>query len=203
MIGEFAAHQAQILQPELIINLGRFVSFTGELSASDQNRLKATAFLTKNLGIDHVVTSGRGQAAQINPAYAEAIQGRHHLIEQGIEADRIHCDTLAEHTWDNAIYTRILIENHESLRHLRNFLTVSSVWHDRVLPIFDHVFGDEYNIGFFGAHDPPSAADLRAEVSGKEVMHQIIANTPRGDLEAIRAYTDEVLMPASVLPLAA
>lgn len=206
MIGEIQAHQTQTLKPGLIVHLGRYVNERGELSVSDINRLKTTAALAKSLRAYRIVTSGGGLAAMINPGLSEAVKGRQHLVGQGLDASKIYPEAISPHTWGNAIFTRLMIESHLSLRHLRSFVVVSSNWHDqRVLPIFEHVYGDDYDISFLGAHDPPSAADLQGEISGVEVMNQIIANTPRGDLEAIRQYVDEVIPPLApaVMPLAA
>jgi uncharacterized SAM-binding protein YcdF (DUF218 family) len=209
MLGERASaipngNQNKNGQPDAVINLGRYVSPQGELSTSDINRLNNVLGRVKQ-GVDCIITSGEGAAASIDPGFAEARKGRHHLITSGVPASFVHSEPHSHHTWENAIFTRKLVEGHLLWLGLRIIEVNTSAWHDRAWDIFDHTYGDDYEIRFNGVHDPPSPHDLEAEISGRAIADQIIKNTPRGNLKAIEKYVAEVIpLPSGILlPLAA
>jgi hypothetical protein len=174
-------------QPDVVINLGRHVSSQGLLSNSDINRLDGTLHRL-NQGVPFAITSGAGLAAQIDPRFAEALLGRAYLVKNGAAHKAIHAEPISRHTWENAIFTRRLIEGPLRWLGIQDLEINTSEWHKRALPIFEHAFGDDYKIRFNGVHDPASPQDLQSEITGIEVMNDIINNTPRGDLSAIEKY---------------
>jgi len=96
--------------------------FRDTLSRFGMMRTIYAAQIAKQTGLPIYATGGTPLSKRVT---SESSVMKHWLISFGIDATRIHEENQANTTWENALFTKTLLEN----KNISNVILVTSAWH--------------------------------------------------------------------------
>lgn len=116
--------------------------------------------------------------------YAESEVMKRHAVEKGADPDRVLTERRSKDTVGNAYFARRMVE--DRLDTSRITLVTSSYHLARSIYVFEHCFGDEYDVRAPDCYESSVSASEAGEARSMSLNRQLFAGVQPGDMATIR-----------------
>lgn len=165
----------------LVIVLGNRLKST-EIHEHLRRRVDLGIRLAQELGSEALVMTGGQTNPDVDTTESEVMQ--EYAVERGVDPSNILVEPRGKDTIGNAYFSRRAIEQHLNTTSVR---IATSCYHvARAVYIFEHCFGDDYDISVPDCYDSNVSTEELDEDESISLNRQFFAPVEPGDLAAVR-----------------
>jgi uncharacterized SAM-binding protein YcdF (DUF218 family) len=173
------------IECDALVVHGNGVTPEGEPNATGIQRAD-TALTAWERGVaPNIVASGRHSFLLRSPfEVAEATATKRYLVDAGVPESDIFTEDQSLETVGNALFTKV---NFVIPNEWERLAVVTSASHvPRLLKIYEHVYGDSFDIQGISAPEQRGPKEYVWELLGSALVKEILRGTRQGDHEAIQ-----------------
>lgn len=170
---------------EAFIVLGGGLDRTEELSEKVTQRMDVTISEWQEATAPYVtISGGHSFLARKIPTTSEATVMKQYAIDKGVPESDIFIEECSLDTVGNALFTKTNIVIPNGWEHL--IVVTSSSHLPRAVKIFEHVFGNDFEIRGIPAPEQVGIRERVWETLGSVLVNEVLRGTKPGDNEAIQ-----------------